>query len=211
MIPVDSFDGAVGELRSIPFTCVDINSDPVTSLLLADFTINPTLPSGWPPVTFSSNTIVFQRNGTPCTDTLSLVSNGDSTYVLNYTPSTVGNDYIGIYIASLGATTIGIPFVNQAIISTNVTGSAITYIDQDYPTTGALTVPGPNQSSYTVFVYTYANWSLGNTDTLYAINSTAINTDGSWVDQIGVPSSVMYTVVAISTNNTVVLNIAVST
>lgn len=95
-------------------------------------------------------------------------------------------------------------------------------IDQNYPTANALLVPGPNQSSYTVFVYNYSDWVLGNQSTLYAIAQSQVNSDGTWVgvfdpiDQsyskvmlarFAVDGSINspYTVVAINSTTTIIL------
>jgi hypothetical protein len=95
-------------------------------------------------------------------------------------------------------------------------------IDQNYPTANALLVPGPNQSSYTVFVYNYSDWSLGNQSTLYAIAQSQVNSDGTWVgvfdpiDQsyskvmlarLAIDGSIIspYTVVAINSTTTIIL------
>src|SRR5208282_2827678 len=200
--PVDSFDGIVGTQRSIPFICVDTNSNPVTTLALSDFTINPSLPSGWPPLIYGANTIVFQRNAVACSDVLTLQNNSDGTYILKYTPSATGADYIGIFIDSLGAASIGLPLVDQATITTGGTPEAenIAYLDQNYPTSDAMLVTIPNPTAYTIFAYNYSDWSLGRTDTLYAIGSSSVNSDGTWANQIPVVTPGTYTVVAVSIN-----------
>lgn len=104
--------------------------------------------------------------------------------------------------------------------------SDIFQIDQNFPTSGALLVPGPNQSSYTVFIYKYSDWSTGNQDTLFAIAQSGVNSDGTWkgvfnpfdqtysavtlpeteIDGSGVAP---YTVVAINTNTRIVLGLKI--
>lgn len=54
-------------------------------------------------------------------------------------------------------------------------------VDENYPTTNALLVPGPNQSSYTIFIYNYSDWVLGNQSTLYSLAQSQVNTNGTWV------------------------------
>lgn len=99
-------------------------------------------------------------------------------------------------------------------------------LDENFPTANALLVPGPSAQSFTVFVYSFLDWSKGNQDTVYSIAQSGVNTDGTWLgvfdpftqtyspitlpdfadDGSTVPP---YTVVAISPSSTIVLNLQV--
>src|SRR5665213_3280964 len=99
-------------------------------------------------------------------------------------------------------------------------------IDQNYPTANALLVPGINRRLYTVFIFNYSDWSVGNQDPIYAIAQSGVNADGTWrgvfdpITQTYSPitlseSSIddtpaaIYTVVAISKLSTIVLALQV--
>jgi len=108
-------------------------------------------------------------------------------------------------------------------------------INENYPTADALLVPGPNQSSYTIFIYQYSDWLAGNQGTLYALAQSGVNSDGTWQGVLdpyqstpGVPvyapvqlpiltsdaagnvAFLPFTVVAVSQTNTIVLALEVN-
>lgn len=61
----------------------------------------------------------------------------------------------------------------------------VTLIDQDYPTTGALTVTQvESPENYTLYIYRYQDWQAGNQDTSDAVGQTQLNSDGTWIDGI---------------------------
>src|SRR5665213_239680 len=99
-------------------------------------------------------------------------------------------------------------------------------IDQNYPTSNALLVPGPNQSTYTVFIFNYSDWAVGNQDPIYAIAQSGVNTDGTWKgvfdpilqtyspvtlseSSIDDTPAAYYTVVAISPSAVIILGLQV--
>ena len=53
-------------------------------------------------------------------------------------------------------------------------------IDQNYPTTNFLLVPGPLQTSYRVYIFKYSDWVTGNRTPNFAIAQSAVNPDGTW-------------------------------
>lgn len=53
-------------------------------------------------------------------------------------------------------------------------------IDQNYPSTNFLLVPGPIPQSYTVYIFKYSDWALGNQSPNYAVAQSAVNSDGTW-------------------------------
>ncbi len=108
-------------------------------------------------------------------------------------------------------------------------------IDENYPTADALLVPGPNQSSYMVFIYQYSDWIAGNQGTVYALAQSGVNSDGTWQgvldpyqstpgspvytpvqlpiltsDAAGNIAALPFTVVAVNGNSTVVLGLQVN-
>lgn len=104
--------------------------------------------------------------------------------------------------------------------------SNIFSIDQNYPTSNALLVPGPNQSSYTVYIFNYSDWVVGKNSPIYSIAQSAVNSDGTWVGVLDSISQVYYpitlsesasdgsnagpyTVVAISLSSTILLALQV--
>lgn len=105
--------------------------------------------------------------------------------------------------------------------------SNVFQIDQNYPTSNFLLVPGPNQSLYTVFIFRYSDWIAGNQKSVYAIAQSGVNTDGTWqgifdpltqtyspitlpeTDLDGNPAA-PYTVVAISPIATIILSLQVT-
>lgn len=103
---------------------------------------------------------------------------------------------------------------------------AVFNIDQNYPTSNALLVPGPNQQSYTVFIFRYPDWAAGNQDTLFAVAQSGVNSDGTWkgvfdeIDQTYAPvtlseaesdgsAAAPYSVIAISQRSKIVLGLQV--
>src|SRR5271170_3823243 len=93
--------GVVGQTRYCDFRVLDNNNNPVTSLALSDFEINPTEISPWPEYSTTVNVIIFERNDTDCTDSLTLFNHNDGRYTLLYTPTAIGHDYVDIWVCPL--------------------------------------------------------------------------------------------------------------
>lgn len=53
-------------------------------------------------------------------------------------------------------------------------------IDENFPTANALLVPGPNQASYTIFIYKANDWFRGNQDTFFSLAQSGVRVDGTW-------------------------------
>ena len=149
----------VGQTRLIEFWIADIDSVPVTTCTLDSFTIT------------------FTRDGVACTDPLSLVNNGAGSYCLSYTPSAAGRDIINI-----NDVTHDLHYCDIETISLSSDGSSTTVLlTQNTPTANALQVTIADPSSYTLYVYNSSDWTGGNTDTFYALDSTQLDSSGNWL------------------------------
>lgn len=72
----------------------------------------------------------------------------------------------------------------------------IVTLTQDYPTTGALKVTQvPSPEAFTLYVFEYNDWLVGNQSSIYAVGQTGLNPDGSWQDPICVLSGNSFNVV----------------
>jgi len=68
-------------------------------------------------------------------------------------------------------------------------------LNQDYPTTGALSVSEVDApETYTLYVFQYSDWIIGNQASPYAVGQSGLNHDGSWISVVYVASGT-YTVV----------------
>ena len=150
---------SVGQPRLIQFWIRNVASVPITTCTLASFVIT------------------FAREGIACTDPLSLVNNGGGSYCLSYTPSAVGRDVI--YIDD---NVNDLHYCDIETISVSGDGSSTAVsLTQNTPTPNALQVTVPNASSYTLYVYNSSDWTGGNTDTFYALDSTQLDSSGNWL------------------------------
>ena len=147
----------VGQIRLIQFWIADVASVPVTTCTLASFTI------------------IFTRDGVACTDPVTLVNVGGGSYQLQYTPSAGGRDVINIDDEAHD-----LHYCDIETISADLSSSAV-LLTQNTPTANALQVTAPNPSSYTLYVYNSSDWTSGNTDTFFALDSTQLDSSGNWL------------------------------
>lgn len=131
-------------------------------------------------LTLANLTIYFTRNGHPCTDLIGLLPNGPGRYMVAYTPSAVGHDYVEVTYAPTGYVLMSSEDIVDlgAAFSNN---NAVT-ITQNYGGTGALVPHVPNPASYTLYIFKSSDWVSGNTDTSQAFSSTALAANGNWID-----------------------------
>lgn len=61
-----------------------------------------------------------------------------------------------------------------------MTVSVIT-LNQDFPTVAALQVTQvQHPEGYTLYLFLYSDWQIGNQSSIYAKGQTSLNADGSW-------------------------------
>lgn len=204
--------GVIGQTRYCDFRVLDNSNNPVTNLLLSDFEINPTEVFPYPEYSNTVNVIIFERNDVPCLDALSLFNHMDGRYTLMYIPSAIGHDYVDIWVcpqqisAPFGYLN-GVRNLDEDEIASPtaslVSDSVALY--QDYGFAGQLLITQVlDPSDYILYVFNSSDWSIGNTDPLYALGSTPLMSNGDWTNQvfIGTPSTVH--IVLIGAVNTVV-------
>jgi len=141
--------GTVGQSRRIVFWITDANSRPVTGRTLSSFSIT------------------LLRNGSPCSDPLTLTDLGNGEYALQYTPSAAGTDDLQI-----DDNVIGLHF--RDIEAVGVQGDA--------PVTlmGDLLPSYPNLAPSVLYAYFSSDWSTGNTNPSFAQGSYQLDSTGQW-------------------------------
>jgi len=187
----------VGQLRTFTFTILNHSGVPVTTLSLGDFEINPTYLL---PDTYIYYTIVFERNEQYCSDVLSLTNNGDGSYTLSYVPSSTGNDFIDVFDP-----VDGLRISDSAdIFEPNFVSSTV-YLNQNYGGTNNLLVIVPYPNTYVLYVFDSSQWVLGNQTPDFALGTTALTTNGDWVNSILVVVPGTYHIVIMDSTTTEVL------
>jgi hypothetical protein len=175
----------VGTIRYIYFRLADSFEVPITGRVQSDFAVT------------------FTRNNLAPPDVITIAEIGAGRYYASYTPTTQGEDYVEIYDAP---TDTRVEDVEQ-IQSPSDFQPPPSYIalDQDYPTTGALTVTEvASPETYTLYVFEYDDWQIGNQLPAYARGQSELNSDGSWASTIYVVYGA-YTVVVRNGTSTVVI------
>lgn len=151
----------------------------------------------------SSFSIIFTRNNSTSSDILSVTEIGSGRYWAGYIPSTTGTDYLEIDYATYSIKVINVEVIYSTSDYTG--GSSVVTINNNYPTSNALSVTErPHPNLYTLYIFMYSDWQIGNQSTSYAVGQTALNTDGSWVDSINVIPGA-YTIVISNGSTTVVI------
>jgi hypothetical protein len=78
-------------------------------------------------------------------------------------------------------------------------------LTQDYPTAGTLKVTQVRSpETFTLYVFLYSDWIVGNQSSIYAKGQTGLNPDGTWQDPICVLSGVYNAVVTNGTTTCVI-------
>lgn len=78
-------------------------------------------------------------------------------------------------------------------------------LTQDYPTAGALKVTQvPSPETFTLYVFLYSDWQVGNQSSIYAKGQTGLNADGTWQQPVCVLSGVYNIVVTNGTTTCVI-------
>lgn len=150
----------VGRTRYIYFRLAATDSSPVTGAQLADFTV------------------LFLRNDQPCADGLVLTDKGSGLYLLTYTPSAPGTDYLVLYHA---ATDIRVEEIDDTDDEASFFGQGETVtLTENYGTPGALKVVAQNPQDYTLYVFSSTDWQAGRTEPVYALGSAAVLATGNW-------------------------------
>lgn len=177
-----------GREHFVPFRILDINSNPVTGLTLADFTV------------------IFNRDLSVAAETLTVTDEGNGFYYASYTPAEPGFFYLDIYHAATGIRVVDEQEIDDA--TTLFGTSNLVDITQDYPTTGALVSTVSNPQNYTLLFYMQSDWALGNTDQSYAVALTQLDASGNWLTPILTLASGTYTVVLMNTSRSVLVFMA---
>ena len=161
--------GRVGRTRYIEFRIQDINSNPITGRTLSQLQ------------TF------FTRNTVTCTDPLSLNELGSGRYVLEYTPTAAGHDYVEIYDPPTDLRVEDSEDIDDASTFFGLTTTVD--LSQDYGSAGRYKVTLSNPGSYILYVFNTSDWVNGNTATNFAIATTNIDSSGNW---LSTPISVVH-------------------
>jgi hypothetical protein len=177
----------VGRLRFIEFRVVDVNSNPVTGLTLANFTV------------------IFTRDNVACADALNLVDNGTGHYVLEYTPSVVGHDYIELYNVTNDVRPSDAEDIIDVAGSSGLTPNTVN-LTQDTGSIGRYKITFANPQTYSVYVFNSQDWQSGLTSSANALVGTTIDTFGNWVSTPLVVLHGTYHIVAISSSTSIVLS-----
>jgi hypothetical protein len=152
----------------------------------------------------SNFTIIFTRSNITSPDTLSITEIGAGRYYASYIPTTVGTDYIEI-----DASTYSLQVINTEPVydtSTFTGGSSAITVNQNYPTTNALKVTQVSSpATYTLYIYFYTDWQIGNQATNYSVGQTGLNSDGTWINNIVVVPGV-YNIVINNGSTSVVIS-----
>lgn len=179
--------GRVGKIRYIYFRVVDINENPVTGLTLANFTV------------------YFTRDGVACADILTLTEPQTGRYLVTYTPSAPGFDFVELFNA-----TQDLRIQDEEEIDTPETffdvGAFTVDLTQDYGFVGALKLGGvASPNTYTVYLFKSQEWQTGNTAPTAAIAATTVDALGNWVTSpLTVPKDT-YHVVAMNGSGSIVV------
>jgi hypothetical protein len=194
--------GFVGQTRYVDFRVVDVSNNPVTTIILSSFVVNPALPTPGIVDEYSptQNTIMFERNNVPCSDGLSLTNHQDGRYTLNYTPTAIGHDYVDIWVAAAGIRALDEEEIANA--SGSSSSSNVTALNEDYLSPDNLLIRVAHPETFTLFIFNSSDWEQGRTDTLNAIGNTSLDTAGNWVNSIVVPDASTYHIVIISSTAT---------
>jgi hypothetical protein len=177
----------IGQERYIEFRMYDLQENPVTGLLLSNFTV------------------IFTRNASSCSDTLTLVENGGGLYTLNYTPSTIGHDYIDMYNSTYDIRIQDSDDIYQVdIFVSGGSGAGIYTVTQNTGGSNALQLTVSNPQNYVIYAFLSSNWIVGQNTANYAYGSTTTDTSGNWLESISLPAGT-YHIVALWNTNQIVL------
>lgn len=164
-----------GNKRYLTFRIVDIDDLPITGRKLQDLSV------------------LFLRNNEPCTDPLELRELGLGRYVVMYTPSVAGHDYLEVKDIGNDITVVD----EEDILSQDglFGGGGAVVLDQDYGGANALAVTEANPEQYHVLVYDSNDWDSNRRGDSYALGSTAVSRTGQWLSQIPVPKGTYHVVI----------------
>jgi hypothetical protein len=151
----------VGRKRFIEFRLADITGAPVSTKVLTDLAV------------------LFTRDDVTCTDGLTLVNKGNGLYILEYTPSAPGHDYIDIYDATDDLRNIDAEDVDDVTTFFDITTSIA--LTQDFGGTGVLKPVITNPQDYTLYVFPSQVWQTGQTDPVNSLAATGLDTLGNWL------------------------------
>jgi hypothetical protein len=195
--------GYVGQTRYIDFRVLN-GSTPVTNITLGSFVINPSPASTEETDEYSptQNTIIFERNSAPCSDVISFHNFSDGRYAIMYTPSSMGHDYVDIWVAAESYRRID----EDDIESPSATAASnVAVLNQDYGSPGQYRVTLPKPNLYSLYVFLSSDWTLGKTKSYNALGNTPVMTNGDWVNSINVVTPNTVHIVLVNGNITVVL------
>lgn len=151
----------VGRTHYVDFKVIDISNNPVTTLILSDFTI------------------YFTRDGIACTDPLTFINVGGGRYRITYSPTGAGFYFLDIY-----------NFVNDVrVIDSEEIDTPETFFDehatvdltQDFGGVGRLKPTISSPDTYTLYVFQSQRWQTGLNDPGYADASTNLDSLGNWI------------------------------
>jgi hypothetical protein len=154
----------VDQKRWLDFRVSDNDGNPVAGLHLTDFTV------------------IFTRDNAPCADGLLLVDCTGGRYILTYTPSALGHDYVELYYAP----TTSWPLMDgEDIVDSSGSGGGYGAVNtvvltENYGGTGRLKPSLPNPGSLTLYVITSEDWQAGRQTASAARYWTAITSSGDW-------------------------------
>jgi hypothetical protein len=173
----------VGRKRFINFRIVDVDSVPQSGRVLGDFQI------------------LFTRDGSSCSDALSLINSGSGRYILEYTPSAAGFDFLEVYDSP---TDIRVQDEEEidTIDSLFAIGAFTVNLTQDYGGVSALKPDVSDPLNWTLFVYLSQDWQVGRREVDNAIGSTNLNAGGNWITTpIPVPINQTYHIIVKSNDD----------
>ena len=174
-----------GDVRSIDFRITTINSVAVAGLTLPDFVV------------------IFRRNNTVCSDTLTLLSSSAGDYTVQYIPSSVGHDYLELYNTANDVRVIDTEDITTRSLEF---GDTTKTVNHNFPTTNALSVTQVlKPTDYKIYAYLKDDWASGLRDLSQTLGHSGLNSDGSWMSTITlVPGS--YTIVILNSSDSLVIN-----
>lgn len=150
----------VNRKRYIEMRLIQVDGTPETGRVLSDFQV------------------FFTRDTVTCTDSVSSVELGSGRYVIEYTPTLAGHDYIEIYDPPTDLRVIDSEDVDDT--STFFDLSSVVQLSQDYGSVGRLKPTVTNPQDYILYVFKSSDWDTGKTSPNYAIGVSGLDISGNW-------------------------------
>ena len=166
-------------IRFVNILIVDINDNPVTDRVVADWAIT------------------FLRDGQSCLDPLSFENLGSGNYKVSYTPSSSGQDELDIYDA---AADLHFSDIEDIYNVASGAGSGVFVLDHNFGGTDKLRVLLDGPAAYRLLLFASSDWDANRRAQANALGSSALDPYGRWINPIRVVLGT-YHVVATKSNS----------